>query len=145
MKKKTMIIGGAAAAAVVLLLGGAGIALAVTDGFDDNDDVRTAQVSDATQGSNQSTKGGDNDGRSDDRYDDDNNYPDSDDAPISDADRASAEDAAIAAAGGGTVTDVDRSDDNDHAWEVEVTFADGHEVDVDLDSEFGVVRVDPEN
>jgi hypothetical protein len=45
-------------------------------------------------------------------------------APISDADRSSAEAAAIAEVGEGTITDVDRSDDADHAWEVEVTFAD---------------------
>lgn len=64
------------------------------------------------------------------------------DAPIDDADRAEAEEAAIAAAGPGTVTDLDRSDDADHAWEVEVTSADGTETDVDLDAAFAVVRVD---
>jgi len=64
------------------------------------------------------------------------------DAPIDDADRAKAEEAAIAAAGPGTVTDLDRSDYADHAWEVEVTAADGTETDVDLDAAFAVVRVD---
>ena len=41
-----------------------------------------------------------------------------------------------------TVTDLDRSNDADHAWEVEVTAADGRETDVELDAEFAVVRVD---
>ena len=136
MKKKTMWIGGAAIG-VVLLLAGAGIAVAV-DGFDDDNDAdRTSQVSDQNTGAGQDQSAGNN------NYDNDNDYPDSDDAPISDADRASAEKAAIAAADGGTVTDLDRSDDADHAWEVELTFADGHEVDVELDADFGVVRVDP--
>jgi uncharacterized membrane protein YkoI len=40
------------------------------------------------------------------------------------------------------VTALDRSDDADHAWEVEVTGADGRDVDVELDASFGVVRVD---
>ena len=149
MKKKTMVIGGSVLAGVLLLFGGAGIALAISDGFDNDDDDRTSQVSDQ-QGSNQqggSNQGnGNNNGDDDDRYDDDNNNStDPDDAPISDTERSSAEDAAIEAAGGGTVTDLDRSDDNDHAWEVEVTLADGSEVDVELDADFGVVRVDPEN
>ena len=65
-----------------------------------------------------------------------------DDAPISAADRASAEEAALDAAGTGTITDLDRSDDTDHAWEVEVTGADGRDVDVELDAQFAVVRID---
>ena len=65
-----------------------------------------------------------------------------DDASIPDADRARASDAAVEAAGGGTVTDVDRSDDRDHAWDVDVQRADGSEVEVDLDDAFGVVRTE---
>jgi uncharacterized membrane protein YkoI len=53
-----------------------------------------------------------------------------------------ASDAAIAAAGGGTVTDTERSDDADHAFEVEVRLADGTEVDVELDSSYTVTRTD---
>lgn len=54
-----------------------------------------------------------------------------------------ASDAAIAAAGGeGTVTDAERSDDADHAFDVEVRLADGTEIDVDLDAAFGVLKVD---
>jgi uncharacterized membrane protein YkoI len=65
--------------------------------------------------------------------------------PISDAERASASAAALAQVGAGVVTDVDRSDDVDHAWEVEVTFADGRDVDVELDRNFVVVRVDEDS
>ena len=57
-----------------------------------------------------------------------------------DYDQASA--AAVAAAGGGTVTDADRSDDAGVAYEVDVRLDDGTEVDVDLDAAFGVVRTD---
>ena len=67
---------------------------------------------------------------------------DAEDAPISAADRASAEKAALAATSKGTVTDVERSDDRDHAWEVEVTFANGTDVDVELTTGFELVRID---
>jgi uncharacterized membrane protein YkoI len=63
-------------------------------------------------------------------------------SPIGAEDRASAERAALDHVGSGTVTDVDRSDAVDHAWEVEVTGADGRDVDVELDATFAVVRVD---
>ena len=65
-----------------------------------------------------------------------------DDAPISEDERARASEAALTAAGDGTVTDVDRSDDGDHAWDVDVQRADGSEVEVDLDDAFGVVRTE---
>jgi len=65
-----------------------------------------------------------------------------DDAPVSAEERTRAADAAVTAAGGGTVTDVDRSDDADHAWDVDVQRADGTEVEVDLDASFGVVRTE---
>jgi uncharacterized membrane protein YkoI len=66
----------------------------------------------------------------------------SDDTPITAEERASAEAAALAQVGSGTVTDLDRSDDGDHAWEVEVTGTDGRDVDVELAADFSVVRVD---
>ena len=56
---------------------------------------------------------------------------------------ATASEAAIAAAGGGTVTEAERSDDADHAFEVEVRLSDGTEVDVELDESFAVVRTQP--
>lgn len=64
--------------------------------------------------------------------------------PLTDAEKASAEKAALAEVDG-TVTDVDRSDDADHAFEVEVTRADGTDVDVELDEKFTVVRVDDDS
>jgi uncharacterized membrane protein YkoI len=73
---------------------------------------------------------------------DSTNTPDADDVPLTADERASAEAAALAEIGTGTVTDIDRSDDADHAFEVEVTQADGTDVDVELDSSFAVVRVD---
>ena len=63
-----------------------------------------------------------------------------DDLIVADYDRAAAP--ALAAAGGGTVTDADRSDDAGVAYEVDVRLDDGTEVDVDLDQAFGVVRTD---
>ncbi|TCL85543.1 MULTISPECIES: PepSY domain-containing protein [unclassified Rathayibacter] len=53
-----------------------------------------------------------------------------------------ASEAAIAAVGGGTVTEAERSDDADHAFDVEVTRADGTDVDVDLDASYAVVRTE---
>ncbi|WP_110180550.1 PepSY domain-containing protein [Nocardioides solisilvae] len=64
---------------------------------------------------------------------------DSDDRVLTDAERADAERAALAAVGGGTVTDVEASDDRGVAYEVEVRAEDGSEVDVDLDDSFEVV------
>jgi len=71
--------------------------------------------------------------------------PVDDNAPIGAEERASAEAAALAEVGSGTVTDLDRSDDADHAWEVEVTVADGSDVDVELAADFSIVRVDGDN
>ena len=70
---------------------------------------------------------------------------DTDDVPLTDAEVAAVTDAALAEAGGGTVTDVDRSDDRDHAFEVDVLLADGDELEVELDEAYGVVwtQLDP--
>ncbi|OOB90245.1 PepSY domain-containing protein, partial [Rathayibacter sp. VKM Ac-2630] len=54
-------------------------------------------------------------------------------------DLARASEAALAAVGGGTVTEAERSDDADHAFDLEVTREDGTDVDVDLDADFAVV------
>jgi uncharacterized membrane protein YkoI len=77
----------------------------------------------------------------DDRRDDDDRVDDSA-APIDPADRQRAADAAIAHAGGGTVSEVDLSDDADHVWEVEVQLGDGEDLDVELDADFTVVKAD---
>ncbi|MQA75770.1 MAG: hypothetical protein GEU88_15755 [Solirubrobacterales bacterium] len=57
---------------------------------------------------------------------------DPDDLPLGERERERVAGAALAIIGGGTVTDVDRSDDLGEAYEVEVVTA-GREVDVALD------------
>ena len=66
-------------------------------------------------------------------------------AALSDADRDAASAAALAtlpAGTVGTITEVERSDDFDHAYEVEVTLENGQDIDVELDASFAVVKVD---
>jgi uncharacterized membrane protein YkoI len=75
--------------------------------------------------------------------DDDRSGPDGrdeDDPVLGTAERRAAEDAALAAVDGGTVVEVEASDDGDEAYEVSVLDADGTEWDVDLDADFGVLR-----
>jgi uncharacterized membrane protein YkoI len=164
-KKSIWIIAGASA---VVVLGGAGIAVAVTEPFD-GDDRLTGETLDLASeaaldevghgtvaGAERSDdadhtysvevlldNGDDVDVELDADYDVvrvDGVVPGSTDAGAED--RASAERAALDHIGSGTVTDVDRSDAVDHTWEVEVTGADGRDVDVELDAAFAVVRVD---
>ncbi|GAB2859616.1 PepSY domain-containing protein [Nocardioides pacificus] len=71
------------------------------------------------------------DGRADTR--------DADDRVLSDAERTSAEKAALEAVGGGTIVDVEASDDGTQAYEVEVRDGDDVEWDVDLDADFSVL------
>ena len=66
-------------------------------------------------------------------------------AALTDADRDAASAAALAtlpAGTVGTITEVERSDDFDHAFEVEITLENGQDVDVELDAGFAVVKVD---
>jgi hypothetical protein len=60
---------------------------------------------------------------------------DADDVPLSKSELDRAEAAALRIAGGGVVTDVDRSDDIDEAYEVEVV-TDTGEVDIALNDRF---------
>jgi uncharacterized membrane protein YkoI len=200
-KKSIWIIAGAAA---VVVLGGAGVAVAVTEPFEQDDrltgetldrasEAALAEVGEGTVASAERSDdldhsysvevrldGGDDiDVELDDGFDvvrvdgvvpgsgassssgapraDDSGTDDGTDdgdgtgtvdgtdhaaSPIGAEERAGAEKAALDHVGSGTVTDLDRSDDADHAWEVEVTGADGRDVDVELDASFGVVRVD---
>ena len=75
----------------------------------------------------------DSDGR-DDRTGEDGR--DDEGRALTDAERSSAEEAALEAVGGGTVTDVEASDDASQAYEVDVVAEDGTEWDVDLDASF---------
>jgi len=184
VKKKTIWI--AAGAAAVLVVAGAGVAVAATDPFDqDNDrlsgsalesasDAALAEVGQGTVTEAERSddldhtytvevrldNGDDVDVELDEQFDVvrvDGVVPgaagtsptagatpgavDGSDVAISDDDRTRAEQAALAEVGSGTITEVDRSDDADHAWEVEVTGADGRDTDVELDANFEVVKV----
>jgi uncharacterized membrane protein YkoI len=89
---------------------------------------------------------------SDDRTDSTDGTTGTDDAAgttalpaLTDADRESASAAALAtldAGTVGTVTEVERSDDFDHAYEVEITLENGEDIDVELDEAFTVLKVD---
>lgn len=164
-----------AAAVVALVAGGAGVAYAVDELGDDDDSSWSAsderRADDLDRDDRDDERGDDyrsddyrdsrgSDYRSDDR-DDDGQSPaapgdgsrdddqrerrDVDDVPLTDAEVTSATDAALAEAGGGTVTDVDRSDDADHAFEVDVLLEDGDELEVELADDFTVVwtELDP--
>ncbi|NPC97093.1 PepSY domain-containing protein [Nocardioides sp. zg-DK7169] len=74
------------------------------------------------------------------RDDADDEGRDADDRPVSDADWAAAEKAALGAFEGGTVLDVETSDEPGAAWEVEVRDADRAEWDVVLDADLTVLR-----
>ena len=64
---------------------------------------------------------------------------------VSAAERASAEKAALNAVAGGTVTQVEASDDGGEAYEVDVRDADNTEWDVELDADFKVLRKTVDN
>jgi len=135
---------------VSVLLDGEGVVVSSRvddrgDSRDSDDDGSTGST--GSSGSTGSTGGDD----ADDRDGDDvatgsasvaPTTGDRDDAELTGADYDRASAAAIEAAGGGVVTDADRSDDRDVAYEVDVRLDDGTEVDVDLDADFGVVRTD---
>lgn len=77
--------------------------------------------------------------------DDDNSGTDAALPALTETDREAASAAALAALPAGTVgtiTEVERSDDFDHAYEVEVTLENGQDIDVELDEAFAVVTVD---
>jgi len=69
--------------------------------------------------------------------------PVGDDFAVSDADYAAVSAAALAAVGGGTVTEVERGDNaGDAAWKVEIALDNGDEAEVRLDANLNVIRVD---
>ncbi|MDY0913582.1 PepSY domain-containing protein [Rathayibacter festucae] len=103
----------------------------------DDDAVRSG---DGTDGSTDGSTDGGTTGATDDSSTGGTAAVDPDDLVGDELTRAS--EAAIAAVGGGTVTEAERSDDADHAFDVEVTRADGTDVDVDLDASYAVVRTE---
>lgn len=107
MRKRTWIIGAAVAGVV---LGGATVAAAAVNPFDDDGSV---------DGSTQS--------------------------PLSQADRDKAVEAALARVGQGTVTEVERDENPDSAYEVEVRLANGSEVEVAVGKDFQVLSQSPDD
>lgn len=77
--------------------------------------------------------------RDDDADDADDANDDADDRALTDAERTSAEKAALDAIGGGTVIDTEASTGQGEAYEVEVRDADGTEWTVELDDSFSVL------
>ena len=112
---------GALLAAGAITVGGFAVAAEFAD---DNDDDRTPVAS----------TGAPSDAATDPIVDRDDQVTDEEAREVTEA--------AIAAAGGGTVTDIDRSDDPGEAWEVEVLLENGDEVDVELAADYSVLRVD---
>jgi uncharacterized membrane protein YkoI len=202
MKKKTIWIT-AAAVGTVLVLGAAGVAVAVTDPFDGNDNDRLtgqtldkassaalAEVGSGTVSDAESSEDLDHayevevtldngedvdvhldesftvvrvdgvvpgtgssaptddatDGATPGATDGATGSTDDDNLPaLTEADTSAASAAALAALPAGTVgtiTELERSDDFDHAYEVEVTLENGQDIDVELDADFAVVTVD---
>ncbi len=114
-----------------------------------DDDTNDGGTDDDTNddGTNGNGTNGDDDANGDDdgsgTTGDGSGTTDSDDVPLTADETDRATEAAISEAGGGEVVDVDRSDDRDHAFEVEVRREDGSEVEVHLDADFGVVSSTP--
>jgi hypothetical protein len=71
---------------------------------------------------------------------------DDSDVPVGSATYEQVTAAALAAVGGGTVTEVDRGDSpGDAAWKVEIRLANGNEAEVRLDADLTVLRVELDN
>jgi hypothetical protein len=64
------------------------------------------------------------------------------DATVTGPGADAATEAALEATHGGTANSVERDDDNDATWEVEVTRDDGTTVDVELDENYDVVVIE---
>jgi len=120
-----------AAGLVIAALAGALVATAVNDG-DDNDDERVALTASDTAAPETTSTGADPAITA--PVADDDVVVDADDVPLGKAEADRVAKAAVAAAGGGAVTEVNRSDDPGEAYEVEV-LTDSGEVDVALDSD----------
>ena len=85
------------------------------------------------------------DGDDGDDGDDSDDGNDADDRALSASERTSAEKAALSAVSGGTVTQVEASDDGGGAYEVDVRDAENTEWDVELDADFKVLRKTVDN
>ena len=139
MTDKTKKLVALIAVGIVAALGGAAIAQAV-DGDDDDDETTEAVImSQPDVAADSAAPSGSNPAPVDDGFDQAQQTVDADDQPIAPNEAKRVATAAIEAAGGGSVTDLDRSDDPGEAWEVEVT-RDGVEMDIALDEQLNRVE-----
>jgi uncharacterized membrane protein YkoI len=95
-------------------------------------DKNLAMISQDVEGRETNDEDGDGEARS--------SGSESGDRALSPAERTAAERVAVNAVGGGTVTEVDASDDPGEAYDVDVRAPDGTEWDVELDSDFKVLH-----
>ncbi|WP_243059399.1 PepSY domain-containing protein [Nocardioides sp. SR21] len=109
-----------------------GVAYEVEVRADDGTEIDVALDGDLNEVSTE-TDADDNDA------DDAGDTPDADDRALGSEERTAAEQAALEAVGGGTVLQVEASDDPGEAYEAEVRADDGTEWDVTLDADYGVV------
>jgi hypothetical protein len=133
------------AVALVSIVAAVGVTLAVTSGDDDDDDD-TAEIAQTASPADDGTSAPVDDDTvvdPDDVGESPEQVIDPDDQPISQGDQNRVSKAALDIAGGGAVTDLDRSDDPGEAWEVEVTLEDGSELDVALDENLNRVENQP--
>ena len=171
MKRKTRIITTSIAAAAIVVGAGAAYAVAAGDGEGlDNEnmqrarDAALAEAGGGTVTEIESDDGGyDVEVRLDDgteieielgndftvratesgQVDDgDDDGRDDDDLPVDEATRQRATDAALASAGGGTVTEVEH---DGNGFDVEVRLDDGTELDIDLAPDFSVLHKDTDD
>lgn len=141
MQKKTMWIT-AAAVGAVLVLGGAGVAVASSDAFD-NDDDRAVSSSSGTGSNDRSVTDQDIDDDRDVNDSGDVNDIDDTDVPATAEERSAAEAAALDEVGQGKANEFDTGDaDDTYAYKVEVVKDDGTSVEVELDDDLTVLRVD---
>jgi hypothetical protein len=118
-------------AALVIAVAILGAALIAGSGDDDGPEIATATVPDQPTGTMETTATGPAT-TAPQGVDPDDADPDPDDRPLGTAEARRAGRAAVAAVGGGSVVDVDRSDDPGETYEVEV-LTDRGELDVALD------------
>jgi hypothetical protein len=132
---------GVGSAAAVLALGFGGFALAdsISDASDDDRIVITSSPTDAATPSPSDSQSFGSDGCIVTAGDDDC-------VVATQSEYSAVTAAALAAVGGGTVTEVDRGDSpGDDAWKVEIRLDNGDEAEVRLDANLNVVRVDLDN
>ncbi len=124
MREKTVLITGLAAAAIIV--GGASVAVAASSRTSGDQPLSRAGVNAGLSSLVATVTGSEQDG-------DDANL-----APLSTSDRDQAANAALAKVGQGSVVEVERENEGNVAYEVEVRLDNGSQVEVGLDSNFAV-------